>query len=394
MEETRLIENQLAEMFDLGKYAFRSDDTEKIRERFKVLTEHSWNYGHFVNGKLASQLQATPFEVWLGEKTLKMAGIGTVSSYPEYRGQGGISNIMKKMLFDLNEAGVDLTFLAPFSYPFYRRYGYEYLFEKTVYDINGHDWPNFPKQVGRVKRLAFTEAKPYLKKIYEKSMAGSIGAIKREDWWYDYKFVMHSEKHFAVYFDDAGQAKGYVVYEFQGSQFEIAEWHYLSVEAFYALANYVGSHKDSFETIHYVTGQSDGNLNYLLASPLLKVEVLPEMMGRVVNVARFLESYPFKATVEDLNFQLKLTDDEYGSWNEGTYQVKISSLGECTVTSEHPQAELLTLSCDIQGFTQLMLSFQSPQELNFFEKINCPPELCEQLSQSLLNQKPVLEDYF
>ena len=75
-----------------------------------------------------------------------MAGIGYVASYPEYRGEGGISAIMKEMLADLAKQKVALSYLAPFSYPFYRQYGYEQTFEQAEYTIKTEDWP-------RVKRV-------------------------------------------------------------------------------------------------------------------------------------------------------------------------------------------------------------------------------------------------
>lgn len=51
-----------------------------------------------------------------------MAGIGYVASYPEYRGQGHISKLMKEILQDLHEQDVPFANLAPFSESFYRHY--------------------------------------------------------------------------------------------------------------------------------------------------------------------------------------------------------------------------------------------------------------------------------
>ncbi|BDP76677.1 phage antirepressor KilAC domain-containing protein [Enterococcus faecium] len=45
-----------------------------------------------------------------------MAGIGYVASYPEARGQGGINQIMEKILEDCRDRKVSLSYLAPFSY--------------------------------------------------------------------------------------------------------------------------------------------------------------------------------------------------------------------------------------------------------------------------------------
>ena len=78
-----------------------------------------------------------------------MAGIGYVVSYPEARGQGGINQIMEKILKDCRERKVSLSYLAPFSYPFYRRYGYEQVFDQANYQLDSRDIPNVKKTSGK-----------------------------------------------------------------------------------------------------------------------------------------------------------------------------------------------------------------------------------------------------
>jgi predicted acetyltransferase len=60
---------------------------------------------------------------------MKMSGIGDVASYPETRGSGGIRNIFSAIFNDLHENGTELSYLAPFSQPFYRKFGYETVFD-------------------------------------------------------------------------------------------------------------------------------------------------------------------------------------------------------------------------------------------------------------------------
>ena len=78
-----------------------------------------------------------------------MVGIGYVASYPEARGQGGINQIMEKILEDCRYRKVSLSYLAPFSYPFYRRYGYEQSFDKISYQLNSRDVPFTKRNLAR-----------------------------------------------------------------------------------------------------------------------------------------------------------------------------------------------------------------------------------------------------
>lgn len=66
---------------------------------------------------------------------------------------------MEKILEDCRDRKVSLSYLAPFSYPFYRRYGYEQSFDKISYQLNSRDVPFIKKKSGKIKRMDFEDAK-------------------------------------------------------------------------------------------------------------------------------------------------------------------------------------------------------------------------------------------
>lgn len=380
------------EMFQLAKYAFNTVDTPERRTRFQAIAEQSWNYGYFDEDVLTSQVMVTPFEVNLLGQTLKMAGVGLVSSYPEYRGQGGVNQIMQQVLVDLDEKEIELSYLAPFSYPFYRRYGYEYLFEKTIYQVPASLWPNVAKQPGYIRRTAYEQAKEAIQAVYHKMPKYQQGALIRDDWWFEYKFKLKENFSFAIYYNEEHQAEGYLVYQMLESRFVIAEWGYLSATAFWSLARFIGSHSSSFTEFHYETG--DGNsLNYLFPTPIEQVSTKPEMMVKIVNVERFLRKLRFKEGLKEVRFSLNVTEDIYSPWNVGRYQIIISPDGNTEVLREEDD-KLPELAGDIQSMTQLLMGFRSAQELVFFGKIVGDVALAKAFDSLALQQQPVLEDYF
>ncbi len=108
------------EVLDLVSYAFQWELNETNIKRYRKLAENSWNYGSYDgDGKLASQIMATIFDVNFHGTTYPMAGIGFVASYPEYRSQGRIDRIMKQIIKDCYEQKIVLSCLAPFSFAFY-----------------------------------------------------------------------------------------------------------------------------------------------------------------------------------------------------------------------------------------------------------------------------------
>lgn len=50
--------------------------------------------------QLTSMVIDIPFDVFWKNEKLKMSGIGYVASYPEFRGNGAIRNLMTKLLQD------------------------------------------------------------------------------------------------------------------------------------------------------------------------------------------------------------------------------------------------------------------------------------------------------
>ncbi|EPH99616.1 hypothetical protein D920_01333 [Enterococcus faecalis 13-SD-W-01] len=381
----------IEEMFQLATYAFNFERTSERRERFSSITEHTWNYGFFNDeNQLTSQVMATPFEVQFHGQVIPMAGIGYVASYPEARGQGGINQLMEKILQDCKERKVLLSYLAPFSYPFYRRYGYETVFEKISYRLSSRDWPNVKKTPGKIVRTSFEEAKAAMDNIYHQMKENQKGGLKRTPWWWEYKFNQKKGNHFALYFNEKQEITGYLVYRLEGPEFVISEWGYLEHFAFKALARFIGSHSGAFETFSFLQGFSGRNLSFLLENPYAKMEIRPDMMARIVDIEGFLRKYPFKKQPE--KFAIEIKEDNYAPWNNGIYE--IASLEEEITVRKTEQTNLPLLSGSIQSFTQLLLGYQSLGTLVFHEKMTCPEELMTHLEEIIQGQQPILNDYF
>lgn len=65
------------------------------------------------------------YEMNFDGKRMKMAGVGGVSSLPQYRRHGGIRGCFEMMLPEVYKEGVDFAYLYPFSSVYYRKFGFE-----------------------------------------------------------------------------------------------------------------------------------------------------------------------------------------------------------------------------------------------------------------------------
>lgn len=396
-KEVRIMsEENIDEMFDLAAYAFNAATTEKRKERFKKIVAHSLNYGYFSDDSLTSQIISTPFNVAFHGISYQMAGIGCVSSYPEYRGQGGISTIMKQLLRDLAENKVALAYLAPFSYPFYRKYGFEQLFEQIHYTINATDWPNIKASPGKMRRVKYKEAKEICNRIYSSLPNNQRGAVIREAWWLDYTIGSTEENKFALYEDEQGEAQGYLIYQSSVERFVIKEWGYLNNHAFQSIMGFVGSHNGSSREFYLEAGFDGEDLSSLMPSPLVEMKITPYMMGRIVNLECFMRKYPFQAGSREV-YYVKV-EDEYASWNDGIWTLSIDEIGQGSVKKHESNAPAVSeeelIVTTIQAMTQLFMGYRTVNALSFYGKVVGNDKLLQALDRRLVKGKPILADYF
>ena len=74
---------------------------------------------------MTSCIYLTSYEMNFDGARKKMAGVGGVSSLPQYRRHGGIRKCFEALLPDIYKEGVDFAYLYPFSSVYYRKFGFE-----------------------------------------------------------------------------------------------------------------------------------------------------------------------------------------------------------------------------------------------------------------------------
>lgn len=385
-------EEALQDMLGIVAYAFQWQLSERNVQRFTSLAANSWNYGSFdENGKLASQVMATPFQVDLFGDQHTMAGIGFVATYPEYRSQGRIDRIMEQLLADCRQRGVTLSYLAPFSYSFYRRYGYELAFERAVYEVPAAAWPDSPKVLGATRRLSWAEAQAVMHELYDKAPRHHKGGLLRASWWEEFKFPLRKDYQYAVYYDEQGTPQGYLVYLLEPGQLTIAEWTWLTGEAYRGLNRFVASHKGSVAKISYDVGFDGNNLQFLAANPMEYYRVRPEMMARVVDVESFLKDSKKIQKLES-SLAIEIYDDKYAPWNNGIFELQ--KQGDQVLIQMVESTDLPLVTLTIQQFTQLFMGYLSPETLIAYDFLKMDQKLLTDFKSILPGEKPILEDYF
>ncbi|MGM9886571.1 MAG: enhanced intracellular survival protein Eis [Lactococcus sp.] len=321
------------ELLELAKYAFHKPVTGGD-EAFYALLDFAKPYYDKNQQQLTSMVIDIPFDIHWKEKRLKMAGIGYVASYPEFRGNGAIRQLMTKLLHDEYEKGTALSYLAPFSYEFYAKFGYAYSFNRKKYEIPALQFPKGKKTSGNIRRFSLKDGQAQMQKIHEQ--AYNQGSIARNEQIWDYYFSFKSKPNFAIY-EENDEKMGYLIYEFDGADFVIRELIYLTDSAKDALYRFIYSHASSFDKIIWIA-PSHEKLEEDLAEPSqANIQIQPYMMARIVNLSAFLE------VNGQPNFAARICDDLIPENNQtiGQGEPVEMTIGEFTARVLKEQSAIL-----------------------------------------------------
>jgi len=391
MSNYRLSTSEDQEQFyNLYLYAFGDQDSPERRAFFKPRYEHALTYGIKDNGQLISGLYSLPFRVNFHGQQYRMNGIGDVMSAPEFSGRGGASTLMKAALTDMYAEGVELSYLAPFSYEYYRRFGFEQVFDHVAYHLASRDLPRFraTDEGGSLTRGKLADLYPDLKPLYARNPRSHRGGVIRADWWWEY-LCLKNNWDAAIYRDATGMPTGYLIYSRQHPQLIVKEWVAETAIARQQLLGFILKHGNTYPELVYDAPDTDFMQDYLPNPYALQTTIKPYMMARIVHLPRFMSKYPVSEDAHaDLVFNL--TDDILPE-NTGYWYLRVAdSKVTLTKTDETTGAAQLT----IQQFSKLMMGTQSAHELAARGQITATPAQAAELDSVRVNQSPSLVDYF
>ena len=113
----------------------RMEDPEKARQESEKETCQQWGAFH-EDGTLMAQIINNQYMSWLDGTLVRNGGIGAVSTLPEYRMEGAVKEIFKVLLAHAFTDGEVISTLYPFSHAFYRKFGYETVCWKNIYEFS------------------------------------------------------------------------------------------------------------------------------------------------------------------------------------------------------------------------------------------------------------------
>ncbi|WHY02885.1 GNAT family N-acetyltransferase [Neobacillus sp. DY30] len=354
----------------------------------KPVLEQADVIGWFDGEKLISQLAVYPFQVNIFGRAFEMGGLTGVGTYPEYANMGLMYKLMKQALADMQQRKQSISYLFPYSIPYYRRRGWEIISDKMTFEVRDVQLPKIKKVPGYVERLPIEHSD--VRTVYKLFSSTMHAAMIRNDLaWDEYWRWDVDELTAAVYYDHTHQPHGYLLYWISEDVLHIKEMVYMDQEARIGLWNFIGAH---FSMVSKVVGNIFMNepLAFWLEDSDIKETISPYFMARIVDIKQFIEQYPFIGTGIEKTITFKL-EDPMLEWNQGTFTLFVTRDGQGKlIESETTPA----LSLNIQTLTTMLLSYKRPSYLAAISLIKGDEQAIEALENIIGRQTPYFSDYY
>ncbi|MDG0876349.1 GNAT family N-acetyltransferase [Paenibacillus thiaminolyticus] len=391
MNIIQLTEAHFPEALRLSEYAFQYQVPEQEREsRFERL-KHLRIFGVMEDGEVAAKAHLIPFEIYLEGEPLRMGGIGSVATYPEYRRQGYVKGLLTHLLAVMKEEGQTVSMLHPFSVSFYRKYGWELITDycRSVY-AKSDLVPLQPAPNGIIRRYSKANHSADLEQVYDQFARRHAGMLKRTtDRWLH---AVYGNMFAAVYYDEGKKPQGYLLYEVKESRMKVKEFVPLNGEARIGLWNFICQHDSMVEQVE-LWAAPDEPLNFALRNPRITRDATPLVMGRIVDAEAFLVRYPFQWQSVDEALILHI-DDPHAEWNNISVSLQD---GDMKVIVRHTKPDGLAdneLRLSILALTTLLFGYRSPDELHQLGMLHGSEAAVAKLERLLPRLQPFFYDMF
>ena len=312
-------------------------------------------------GNLCSGLAVWPFTMMFHRKPVLMGGVGGVASLPEARNRGHVRALFKNVLEDMREQRQAFSVVrSPFSHAYYRKFGYEHVYTRSVADIpmealSGYPFPD------NIKPYAADSPFREIMDVYAAFVQNKNLAIVRSesDWRRLLDRDPYARREFTYLHRGAnGRADAYIMYKPEkgdGSRLIAEELAWSEPAGLWAMLGFVHGLRTEFSGLRWTVPDSPDVFALFPEAWDVSVRREPAGMLRIVDLPRALAALDAPATNGRAVLDVR---DGFCPWNTGKYAVE----WEDGVLSVHPSAERADVVTDIAALAQFVAGYVSPAE--------------------------------
>lgn len=345
MKIRRLEKKDKFEAYLLSSFCFhtRVDDVEKERERVENETEEDW--GAFTeDGKLAARIINNKYDFYLDGTLVRTGGIGAVSTLPEYRFGGAVSEIFKELLPVAYRDGEIISTLYPFNHSFYRKQGYETLTYQNSYELTPSILEKYKTDCTVTMWHTGDSVEPFLTVYNEFVKSFNLSMPRDEKTMLEHmKYdAIYKDRKFTYLFTLANKPIAYITftdtYHDPAAILNVEETAWLNREGFEAILSFLGRFDADYGDIDLSLPAGIDLLRIIRSrgSYNIRKTTGTSFMVRVINAEKLLGVIKKPAGCD---FTIKITDEMIIE-NNGTWHVTSDTVSRMTGNGIIPDIEV------------------------------------------------------
>jgi len=317
------------------------------------------------SGKMCAGMALNPYQIRFDGNTVPMAGVGGVATLPEYRRRGYIREIFKYCLAEMYDKDYVFSYLYPFSYEYYRKFGYELNMINTQYTIPFSSLAHF-KQSGAVQMFApGSDAADIISVYNEFTEDKNLSVVREDTHWKRFleKDPYKMNVFLYVWYDSNGRPKGYFqcsidrnVDRGQSPNMRVNECLWSSGEAFAGMMAFLYGFSSQLQSLMIRVPLFMDIISFFPEPSNIEGRIQFQGMNRVVNVQKSLELMRVPSGSGSLVIAV---NDNYIKANTDRYKIEWED-GESRVRRSKDEPDLI---CEINDFSQLITGFSSVSSL-------------------------------
>ncbi|MDY7793464.1 GNAT family N-acetyltransferase [Clostridioides difficile] len=361
-------EEEIESIKDIWSYCF--NDTESFMKYYfndKYKSENT--VVALDEGKIISSLQLNQYKLLLNSKVYNTSYVVGVSTLPEGRGAGYMNKVMKFTLNELYKKGQLVSILMPIDYRLYRRFGYEHCYDQIEYTINTDDLKNF-KSSGKMIKSNLSQIDDLIQ--IDRTFLNEVnGNVLKDEHYYENLFKEIQSEDGFLYIHEGNEKDGYIVYFLQEDKMFVRELFYKNIDALKSMLKFIYNHNTQCKIVTISTPTID-KIRFILDNPKdSDIKIKPFMMGRVINVKKFIEDIDIE-NILNSSFNL-LIEDKFIDENNGLFKISIQnkkvSVEQLDKKGAEKPQEDFDIKLDINTLTQLSFSYIDVNEAIFLNDI-------------------------
>lgn len=292
-----------------------------------------WKRVVVVEGKVVSCLVFIPARVFLGGTTVSMGGIAGVATLPEERRHGYAGMLLTDSVRVLREQGFATSALYPFSFRYYRKFGWEFASQVLTFSAKPELLPRYGES-SRVRPFDEGDLSA-LMRLYESYYSSRVGPFVRDEMHWKRHILPRAEK---VLVYDCDGIQGYLLAtqseEDSETHYRVYEIVVASEEARRGLVGFLAGTAGEASRVTITSSEYDLRALGLLSprahweegyDPRAEIRIVPQFQFRIIDLEEALKALSRRITSFSGELTIKVRD-EIGDWNE--QPVTITAPGE------------------------------------------------------------------